>query len=185
MLLVVAAVVLTSCIGTISRQDFEEEIRSRGGGFRQELVLEVVADLEGRLGSDDLSVGLLSVTPSSATVVVEVRDPAAPANLDRYVYHRGDLTSAEPVRLSASDDLDAETVPLSALALDRLDEMVDAALGEYGVAGAYVDGIHLLVLPGPEGQPTETFIVIGLESARSSADATFTASGELVGVELR
>lgn len=183
----VAALLLSSCIGTISRNDFDEEIQARGGGFDQDSVLEVVEDLERRLGTADLRVRSFSISPASGFVVLEVRDPDAPRNLDRFVYENGDMQSTEPVQVSASEDLDALTFPLSVFALDRLEEMVDAALIAYDAEGGYVDGLRLdrRDRSDAEGGGVAYEILITLESPRSSAQASFTADGELIGVELR
>ncbi len=184
-----AALLLASCIGTISREDFDEEIRSRGGGMSERDVLDVVRDLEARLDTDDVRVRTFSANPSSGEiiVVVEARDPAEPRNLDRFVYDGDDLRSTEPVQVSASEDLDAETYPLAAFALDELDEMVDEALLAYDAEGGYIDGMRLAQQTRSiDGSVAPELVVqIDLESPRSTAVATFTAEGELLGVEIR
>lgn len=182
-----AALLLSSCIGTTSRASFDEEIQARGGGFDQDSVLEVVEDLERRLGTTDLRVRSFSISPASGFVVLEVRDPDAPRNLDRFVYENGDMLSTEPIQLSASEDLDVQTFPLSAFALDRLEEMVEAALVDYDTEGSYVDGLRLdrRERSEDEGGGIEHLVFITLESPRSSAQASFTADGELISVELQ
>jgi hypothetical protein len=103
-------------------------VRERGGGVTSDLPRDAVAAVANELGVDDFSVRSLSVSPLDATVVLDVRDPAVPAHLDRYVVRRGAVEGVEPIRLTVDDDLDAQTFPVSGLALDETEAMVDAAL---------------------------------------------------------
>jgi hypothetical protein len=171
-----AAVAAGGCIGTTDREAFNRVIQDRGGGFTSDLPLEAVDAVAAEVGEDDFELRTMSVTPSSETVVMEVRDPAAPENLDQYVVRRGDVDSVEPVRLGASDDLDQQTFPVSSLALDRIERMADAALAEFDAEG-YVTSLSASQVA--EGEIT---FHVALESPRSRASATFTAEGELIEV---
>ena len=173
----VVAVGAAGCIGTIDRGDFDREIQERGGGFTSELPLAAVEAVADELGTQDVALRSLSVTPSSETVTMEVRDPAVPDNLDQYVVHGGEVDSVAPIRLSATDDLDAETFPASGLAFDRIEPMVDAALAEFDPGTGYVTS-----LIATQRGAGEAVFLLGLESPRASATATFSAAGELLEV---
>lgn len=168
-------VVVGGCVGTTDREEFDEIIQERGGGFTSELPLDAVAAVASDLGVEDIAVRSISITPPSEMVVMEVRDPSVPANLDRYVVRRGEVDEVEPVRLSATDDLDATTFLASEVALDRIEEMVDSALARFDPAG-YVTSMSV---GGTSGSLT---IHMSLESPRATATATFTGAGELVEV---
>jgi hypothetical protein len=147
----------------------------RGGGLTSDLPLDAVAAVADELDVDDFEIRSLSVSPLDTTVVLDVRDPAVPAHLDRFVVRRGSVDDIEPIRLSADDDLDAQTFPVSGLALDETEAMVDAALADFD-EGGYVSSLRA------DRQGDETAIVLALESPRATATATFTAGGELVAV---
>jgi hypothetical protein len=85
------------------------------------------------------------------------------------------VESIEPVRLSATEDLDATTFPASTVAFDRLGEMADTAVRGFDPEG-YVTAI---VVSGGGETPT---IRLSLESPRARGTATFTSAGDLVEV---
>ena len=184
---VVAVICLaTGCIGSVDRSDFEAEVNARGGGFDQALVIESVDAVAGELGTSDFEITLMVVTSRSGTVSMIVRDPGNPANLDTFSLTNGSISSVEPVRLSAADDIDVASLPIAGLALDRLDAMSQIALSEYDVAGDYITGVSVDVVPsGQPDTPGQLRILFSLESPRSSATAEFTAAGELVEVRVQ
>jgi hypothetical protein len=175
----VVVVIGSGCIGTTDRAEFNETIRQRGGGLTSELpgdaVAAVAADLD--VAVDDVGVRTVTVTPLDATVVLEVRDPAVPGNLDRYVVRRGAVDEVAPIRLAASDGLDAQTFPVAGLALDEVESMVDAALAEFG-PGGFVSSLSA----GRTGPGDGVVIQLALESPRAAATARFTPGGELLEV---
>lgn len=175
----VVAVIGSGCIGTTDRAEFNETIRQRGGGLTSELPGDAVAAVAAELdvAVDDVEVRTVTVTPLDATVVLEVRDPAVPGNLDRYVVRRGAVDEVAPIRLAASDDLDAQTFPVAGLALDEVESMVDAALAEFG-PGGYVSSLSA----GRTGPGDGVVIQLALESPRAAATARFTPGGELLEV---
>ncbi len=183
---VVLAAVVTGCVGTVTREEFDREVQRRGGGFRQQQVLDVVDRVAERVGTDRFAVTHLTVSPGSDVVTLRVRNPAAPAELDDYVFRAGDLDGPEPVQLSADDDLDAETFVLTDVALDRLDQMVDDAVEAFAVSDSYVTSVQVgfVAVPG-QGSPAAVGVVVALESPRAAGAATFTAGGELLGVQQR
>jgi hypothetical protein len=77
--------------------------------------------------------------------------------------------------LTVGDDLDAQTFPVSGLALDETEAMVDAALAEFDRDG-YVSSLSAT----RDGD--DVIVQLALESSRSTATASFTADGDLVEV---
>ncbi len=179
---VAVALLLSGCIGTTGRDSFEAEIAARGGGSPERVWQEVAADLERRLGTDDFAVMDLSLTPNNRFAMVELRDPSAPGNVDRYYYYNGEMDRSEPVRLSVSDDLEAGSFSILAVRMDRLDEMADEALAEYGAEGRTVERVSIRrSSTGGDHVPLLTF---SLTSPRSSARATFDGQGRFLGLEM-
>ena len=177
------AVVGPGCIGTTDRRDFNQEIQARGGGLTSELPMTAVHTVASALGVIDFDVRTLSVTPLDGTVVLEVRNPFAPENLDRYMVVRGTVSQVEPVQLAAEEVLDGETFPVSGVALDQVDAMVDAALAGF-VSDGYVTS--MTVTRSPDDTPGDTtheiVISFALESPRAVGTARFTGDGEPIAV---
>jgi hypothetical protein len=173
--LLVLALLGAGCIGTTDRSDFTAEIQERGGGLTSELPRDAVDAVAARLGVDDFEVRTITVTPPDGTVLLDVRDPAAPEHLDRYVVRRGAVDQVQPIRLTATDILDTQTFPVSRLALDRVEHMVDTALAQFPSDG-YVTSMTI------DRDSDEVEIDLALESARTAATARFSGDGELVEV---
>lgn len=167
--------VLAGCVGATDRDDFNRVVQERGGGLTSELPGDAVSAVAGSLGVDDFEVRSVTATPLDGTVTLDVRDPAVPENLDRYVVRRGEVEQVEPIRLAAGDDLDTQTFPVSGLALDEVEAMVDAALAEFP-AGGYVSSMTVSRLADGVA------IQLALESPRAAGTARFTGDGELVEV---
>lgn len=182
-LLLVGALLVTGCVGTVDRAEFEAEIQARGGGVDQDLVIDAVDGVAARVGTAEFEVTTLTAVPLSTVVSLEVRDPRAPDQLDGYTFSNGDLVSVEPVQVRADDRLDARSMPVGSFALDDLEAMADEALAAFATDGGYVEMIILAVAPAPEGAEPTGAVLFQLESPRSSATATFTPDGELVAVE--
>lgn len=179
---VVAAVTVgvlatTACVGATPREEFIEVVQERGGGFTSASSLAAVDAVREQLGETDFRVRTFSMSTQGTVVTMEVRDPAAPQNLDRYVVDDGRIRSVDPVVLEADAQLETGTFPVSTLRLDRVDAMVDAALAAFGVTDGYVASMRV---SGPAGSRV---ITASLESPRARATATFTLDGDLLDVE--
>lgn len=168
----------TACVGVTDRDDFDALVDQRGGGLSDDLLpaaLEAVAD---RLGAEAGSLGLLqvSVSPGDRSVVLTVRDPGAPGNVDRYVYRARDgLDAPEPVQVSVADDLDAQTFLVADTpALALVEEMADAAFAELGFDGPHVESVTASRSTG------DVRVQMAIESDRARGQASFTADGALV-----
>ena len=122
-----------------------------------------------------LDVRTLTVTPQDGTVLLDVRDPSVLEHLDRYVVRHGAVQSVQPVRLNATDILDTQTFPVSGIPLDRVEDMVDAALAEFAPDG-YVTSMSI------DRASDGVEIEMALESPREAATARFNGDGELVEV---
>ena len=167
------------CIGTTDRSDFNEEIQARGGGLTSDLPSSAVDAVAASLRVDDFAVRMLTVTPLDGTVVLDVRDPAVPENLDRYVVHRGSVWQVEPIRLTAGDDLDIQTFRVSDVALDQVEVMVDTALAGFAADG-YVTS--LTIYRRADDTAGDIVITLALESPRAAGTALFTGDGDLIEV---
>ena len=146
---------------------------------------EAVAGIAAEVGSEDFEITQLTVSPLTPVVSAQVRDPRAPDQLDDYTFRGDDLVDVRPVRITAGTDLDAEALPIAAFALDRLDEVVDVALDEFGATDGYATSVRLSVDPeGGTGEPVGS-VVVDVESPRAAATVRFDADGELVGLDRR
>src|SRR4030095_13892986 len=94
------------------------------------------------------------------------RSPPTLERLPRYVVRRRAVEQVQPVRLTATDILDTQTFPVSGLALDRVEDMVDTALAHFPSDG-YVTSMSI----DRTGDGVE--IELALESPRTQAAARF------------
>lgn len=181
---VVAVLLLSGCIGAIKRDEFEAEVKSRGGGFDESLVINAVETVGDRLGTRDFEIMTLVASPLTQVVTMKVIDPRNPNNVDDYTIRGGSIYSVHPVKVSASEDIESEAFALRSVALDRLNEMADEALAEYEAEGGYVGSVSIRARPAV-GNPEEVEprISVSLESARARATADFQTDGTLISVD--
>lgn len=172
--LVAVVLLSTGCIGTVSRQSFNETVAERGGGFTSELALEAVAATKDQLGVEDFRVRWIDLAPLTESVTLEVRDPQMPGHLDRYRVHQGSVAEVDPVRVSENANLDAQTFPVSTLALDQVEAMVDTSLDRFRSDEGTVSSFTVV----SNGEGAAAFEV-HVESERDSETFTFSADGEL------
>lgn len=165
------------------RSEFQAEVRSRGGGFSQRLMLGPIAKLADTFGTDDFDVLTFVTQTDSATTLIDARNPKAPAQVDRYFFRGTHLQRSEPVRVAANDDLDAKSIGVRDLAFHRLDAMVDKALAEYKTDGGYVTQVFVGQVSGQSIKPGTFGFGVKLESPRSSATAIFDANGTFLTLE--
>ncbi len=171
------SVVVTACIGALPRDEFQQVLNDRGGGFTEDLPLDALDTIAERLGDADLDLRSMTVSPSSAAVIVEVRDPQVPENLDQFEIRNGDVVAVEPVRVSATEDLDATTFPVADVAFDRFDEMVAEAIEGFDADDGFVTSVSL------RRRAEQIVVSIDLGSDRAAATAVFTADGDLLSLE--
>lgn len=177
--LVAAAAVgplLAGCIGSIDRAEFEDVVRSRGGGVTAEQTLDGLDALRAAVDTDDVEALHLSITPANRFIVAEVRDPRQREHVDRHVVRGGSVDDPEPVRTSVDDLLEAETFRISQLTL--LAELDDVAAEAIAALGFADDGYVTSIYVSGSNRPLE--VRFSVESPRAAGTVSFTADGELI-----
>ncbi|MFF0612676.1 hypothetical protein ACFYUD_28830 [Nocardia tengchongensis] len=200
--LVVLAVLgsTSGCIGAVDRADFEDQIRTRGGGLVTALPQAAIAALTQRIGAADPDVNVILLTaPNSTdfrfvlnnqpaqvtrffadrdftarepTVRLRVRPPGQPRVLDDYSFTLGDLSAPRPARVSAADDLDGENFTISEVpGLSRIEDIVDTARTRAEIP----DGQVTAIIVTRFGRDIR--IVANVVSARSEVVAEFDRTG--------
>lgn len=191
----------SGCVGAVDRADFEDRIRTRGGGLVSALPREAIAAVARRIGATDLEANLILLTaPNStqfrlvlhdqpdqvtrfladgqnlaarqATARLRVRPPDRSRQLDDYSFTLGDLSAPSPVRVSAYDDLDGENFTVGAVpALTRIEDIVDTARAQ----SALPDGQVTVILVSRFGGDVR--VVANVVSARSEVVVEFDHTG--------
>ncbi|MGX1810161.1 hypothetical protein ACWIGI_30975 [Nocardia sp. NPDC055321] len=199
-LVCVSVLAAAGCAGAIDRADFEAQMRARGGGLVSALPQGAISALSQRLGGAPVQATVLVITaPDSArfravlfdqpahvtaffddrdltsreaAVWLRVRPPNQPRELDDYSYLLGGLGSPEPVRVSAREDLDAESFTLSEVSgLSRVEDIVDTALARSELTDGYVS----VIVVGRFGD--EVRIVANVVSPRAETVVEFDHTG--------
>jgi hypothetical protein len=196
---VVLAVVVTGCVGSVDREEFNRIVEERGGGLSQALVLDAVASLEAELDVDPLLVQ--SITVTNETVTIEAVSPEFPDEIDRYTFRGGDLDGPEPASQfpeisipelpegveippelqdlvdgsGATDPATAPggTFPVDDVALDQLDDLVDAAIETADLRGGYATTLVITSLGG-EGPR----IRVSVTNVRQDVTVTYGPDGQ-------
>ncbi|WP_067824894.1 hypothetical protein [Nocardia inohanensis] len=194
----------SGCVGAIDRSVFEQEVRARGGGLVDALPREGFAALAARLGTADPEADVLLLTAPDSnqfrlvlddqpvqvtrflagrgdlatgtpTLRMRVRNPRESRQLDDYSFTLGSLGSAEPVRVSAFDDLDGEVFHLSEVTgLSKLEEIVDTARRKSELGDGQVNTVVVSRFGG------EIRIVANVVSPRTEMLAEFDRTGALL-----
>ncbi|MGW0246364.1 hypothetical protein ACWDYH_06945 [Nocardia goodfellowii] len=189
------------CVGAVDRADFEDQMRTRGGGLVSALPQEAVAAIARRIDAADVEANLLLLTaPNSTqfrlvlndqpdqvtrflstgedlaarepTVRLRVRPPDRPRQLDDYSFTLGALSAPRPVRVSAYDDLDTENFRVSEVpGLSRIEDIVDTARAQ----SALPDGQVTVIVVSRFGR--EIRIVANVLSPRAEIVAEFDRTG--------
>jgi hypothetical protein len=182
---VVAILLLSGCLGTTDRDEFEAEVQSRGGGFDESLVIDAAEAVGDRVGAVDFKITNLSTSPLSQVVTMRVLDPRNSKNIDDYTIRGGSIQVVNPVQVSVRNDIESKAFPIQSVALDKLNEMADEALADYETEGGYVNSVSISTKPAVGNPETvEPQISFNIESARSRAVAYFKADGTLISVDL-
>ncbi|MGW5383533.1 hypothetical protein [Nocardia sp. NPDC003963] len=190
----------SGCFGAVDRAEFEDRIRTRGGGLVSALPQAAIAALAQRIGAEDPDMNVMLLTaPNSTqfrlvvnnqptqvtdflaggdftarepTVRLRVRPPGLPRVLDDYSFTLGDLSAPRPVRVSSADDLDGENFTMSEVpGLSRIEDIVDTARARSEIP----DGQVTAVLVSRFGRDIR--IVANVASARSEVVAEFDHTG--------
>ncbi|MEV0767314.1 hypothetical protein [Nocardia salmonicida] len=191
----------SACVGAVDRADFEDQLRSRGGGLVSALPQDAIAALTQRTGVTDVEANLIILTPPNSTqfrltlddqpaqitrfmaddavlaaraptVRLRVRPPDRSRQLDDYSFTLGELSAPRPVRVSAFDDLDGEDFTVSEVpGLSRVEEIVDTALARSELP----DGQVTVIVVSRFGR--EIRIVANVLSPRSELVVEFDRTG--------
>ncbi|MGI9645562.1 MAG: hypothetical protein ACR2O6_09670 [Ilumatobacteraceae bacterium] len=175
-----ALVALTGCIGATTRDDFDEEVRARGGGLTSTFVDDSLAAIAAEYDVADwrtLSALSLVIQPGDRLVTATVRDPARLDFVDTKVVVDAEVRSTTPLQDAGDLPLDAITFPLGSVAIVPVEPLATAALDAFGEEGGFVQSMAASLTAG------EVTIRVDLESARRTATATFDAEGTLVGLD--
>ncbi|MGY2117127.1 hypothetical protein ACW9HR_24760 [Nocardia gipuzkoensis] len=200
-LMCLAVLGTSGCLGAVDRADFEQQIRTRGGGLVNTLPRDAIAALTKRLGTADPQANVILLTaPNSTqfrlvlnnqpnqvtrflterddlatrepTVRLRIRHPDRSRQLDDYSFTLGALGSAQPVRVSAFDDLDSEIFNLSEVTgLAEIENIVDTARIRSGLPDGQVNAIVVSRFG------SEIRIVTNVVSPRSEMLAEFDRTG--------
>ncbi|MFI6362081.1 hypothetical protein ACIBG0_04955 [Nocardia sp. NPDC050630] len=190
----------SGCIGAVDRADFEDRIRTRGGGLVSALPQAAIAALAERIDASDPDMNVILLTaPNSTqfrlvlnnqpaqvtnflagsdftarepTVRLRVRPPGPSRVMDDYSFTLGDLSAPRPVRVSSFDDLDGENFTISEVpGLSRIEDIVETARTRSEIP----DGQVTAIVVSRFGRDIR--IVANVVSARSEVVAEFDRTG--------
>jgi len=177
---------LASCVGSVSRQQFEDESQARGGGLSQDVILDALVAVADDQGADPVQLRSVSVMPSR--VSLEARVPGSPEDLDAYSFGTsgqlgGDgLDGPEPVARSSTEaPLESTLFTAQAAGVRRFDEMVDAALEEADLPGGYASGATITKPDAGAGALPQT--VVTVTNVRRTVTVALSPDVSILGVQ--
>jgi hypothetical protein len=175
---------LAACIGSQTREAFEDEVHARGGGLSQGLAIEATDAVAEELHVDGVRLRSLNLTPGHVTMEVQVPDSLE--DLDSYgygtsgMYGGGGLSGPDPVARSFDEaSLEGQVFSREEAGVDRLDEMVDTAVREADLPGGYATSATVVRLAGQPGPQTSVVVT----NVRRTLTVNFAADGTLLGVQ--
>jgi hypothetical protein len=116
----------------------------------------------------------LTLDGTNRVLTVTARRGDRPDFVDSVVVREGEVVSVSPLQDADQLPLDEITIPLGSVPIDRLEELADEALDQFGEDDGFVSTINVALT---NGAPTVTF---SLESARRTGTAVFGADGTLI-----
>jgi hypothetical protein len=173
LVLVLAAAVLLSACGGISRSELEEEAQARGGGLGQTLPLEALEAIEAETG-DRVLFTTMSMTLNSVTF--EVLVPGSDDELDTWTSTSGNLRDPSPVSgAPPAEELRRRLIDPEAIVLDDLDALIDDAIAEADLADGYAQSVFI-------SRPTPDRIVIAVTvtNPRNSVRVEYRGNGDRI-----
>lgn len=180
-----STLLLVGCVGAISRDEFEAELSRRAlgadgvsaspvgsaGAFPTRAIEQILE----RTGGDDLEVTAMTFGFDTLFATVQGREPSRPGEVDLYVFVDARLRSVEPVQLGPGDRFDELAFRVSDVPFDRLDEILEQALDEFGEPEGEVTSITWAAL-----FPGEVEVVVVVETPRRRDTVRFDLDGNLV-----
>lgn len=187
MVALAAVLALTGCVGSITRDDLDEEIRARGtAGMGQRLALGAVDAVREELRTDDVDVRSLTLSPGRAALEVRVDGPTEALDAYHYgtsgLYGGKGLDGPTPVQLSPDGpSLDDQVFPAGSAGLERLNDMVDEARRQADLRGGYVDRV---TISRPNDVPDPVINII-VTDQRTTTTVAFAPDGTVVEVAVQ
>jgi hypothetical protein len=175
---------LASCVGSVSTEQFQDEVHERGGGLGRQVIVDAVEAVGDDQGTDLVQVRSLSVLPGR--VAMEVQVPGSLEDVDAYTYGTsgvfgaGGLDGPEPVHTSSTDQpLESAVFTTEEAGLERFDELVDDAIAQADLPGGYATGAEIARPSGTSAGPATRVTVT---NERRTVTVTFAADGTLLEV---
>lgn len=170
-------VIMTSACGSIPREEFVAEMRSRGGGLTAALVRNAVGAFSKHYGTERLSLTRLVLKSDDAGVTAHLRVPRHPDQLDELTFTEDGLDGPSPVKTSAADDLDRMSFTVQDMpGLRDVEKLVDTALARTRYDGGYVTTITVT------REASAPQITVAVSSPRADANVAFAADGRFTKV---
>lgn len=173
-----------ACVGSVTRETFDAEVRERGGGLSQDTVLDAVVAVADDQATDPVQ--LRSITISPARVSMEVRVPGSAEDVDAYAYGTSGLYGGRgldgptPVaRSSTETPLESSVFTAEAAGVRVFDRMVDSAIEEADLPGGYATGATVR-RPSAGAEPLTTVTVT---DERRTVTVTLSPTGAVTGVQ--
>lgn len=174
---VLTLAIMTSACGSVPRDEFVAEMRSRGGGLTAALVRDAVGAFSEHYGTERLSFTSLVLASEDAGVTAHLRVPRHPDQLDELIFTQDGLDGPSPVKTSATDDLDRMSFTVQDVpGLRDVEKLVDTALARTRYEGGYVAKITVT----REASAPE--ITVAVSSPRADAMVAFAADGRFTKV---
>lgn len=177
------AFVLASCVGSVDQDEFNDEVRERGGGLSHDVIDDAVAMVAADQGIASVQLRSLSVMPGR--VALEARVPGSIEDVDAYTYGTSGmfggegLDGPEPVHTSPVDPpLESAVFTTEQAGIERFDDLVDQAIAEADLPGGYATAATI-DRPEGRGQPQ---VEVSVTNARRTVMVRFAADGTLVEV---
>lgn len=168
---------LAACIGSETRDAFDDEVHARGGGLTRDLVIDAVDAIEQDTGADSLK--LRSLATTAGRVRLEVQVPGTVEDLDTYSYGGGGLSGPDPVARSSTEaPLEAQVFTLDEAGIDRFDDMVDQARAEADLPGGWASTASV-----SRGGQAEPVISVTVTNVRRTVSVTFSPDGTVLEVQ--
>ena len=180
LLIGVIVLVASGCIGATPRDEFEAEVRARGGGLSNTFLVEsldLIAVDVGGSSWEELDVLSLTAQPGNRTVVAAVRREDRRDFVDTVTVVDGEIRASTPLQDAGDLPLDDIEIPLSTVAIEDIEEISQAALEAFDDPGGFVEAITIT------RAGDVVTITVDVESDRQTATASFDADGTFRGIE--
>lgn len=173
------ALIVTGCVGSVPRGEFEADLRERGGGItgeQMEIAVELAAAEAAVTDPAALEVLNLRADALSRVIVLQPRRGDQPEFVDNVVVRDDEVLSADPVQDADAFDLDALVIPVSDVPLADAAEYIDRAIVEFGDPDTVVSSYQVA---RRDGSPV---VVVEVASPRRTGSVVFAVDGSVIEV---